>query len=101
MRIPQICLFLTRFWAGERYKVLSICLWIQNSTEDQIKVELLRIPQQIWFWPVSESFYIAQNAQSGLLMISFPLSFSPPPSLSLSLSLSQFSGDQYLIAYRN
>ena len=55
------------FWSDfERYSVLSICLW---NPKQQRKEEMLRIPRQIYFWPVAESAYNAQNAQFGLVMI--------------------------------
>ena len=37
----------------------------QNRKKDQRKVPMLRIPRQIWFWPVAESAYNAQNANFG------------------------------------
>ena len=44
---------------------------IQKSIEDQRKVAVLRIPQQIWFWPVADSAYNAENAQFVLVMADF------------------------------
>ena len=51
---------------------LFVC-GIQNSKEDQRKVTMLWIPQQIWFWPVPESAYDAQKSQFGLVMINFKM----------------------------
>ena len=53
----------------ERYSVLDIFCGTQNSKEDERKVAKLRIPQQIYIWPVADSAYNAQNAQFGLVRI--------------------------------
>ena len=67
LRIPQVCLFLQRFWAVHRFNYLSV----ESKTATKIKIATKqpRVPRQIWFWPVVKSVYNIQNAQFGLVMI--------------------------------
>ena len=61
--IPQNHLFLVQFWAVQCFKYLFV--ESKTAKKNQRKVAKLRIPRQIWFLPVAESAYNAQNAQFG------------------------------------
>ena len=53
----------------ERYNDLGICLWNRKQHRRSNKLAMLRIPRQIWFWPVADSTYNAGNAKFGLVIL--------------------------------
>ena len=69
---------------------------IQNSIEYQRKVALLRIPRQIWFWPVADSNY---NLRISLSICGFHLQFADS-TYNLRIDL-QFADSTYSCGFRN